>query len=161
MLATKLETLHNLIYETLGSCKNKYIQYISKRLCSKVITPKYYGSLLKTVLNDKKNSCIMFIIYDDKFFTGFYFLQISFFAKLCSIIENDIVFPSSASLISYLSVPVKLWIHERCYWKHHSKSDPNKAHDNDMISIRMLKNIHWWVLFHNIRKLLEMWNISG
>ena len=50
----------------------------------------------------------MFIIYDDKFFTGFYFLQISFFAKLCSIIENDIVFPSSASLISYLSVPVKL-----------------------------------------------------
>ena len=47
MLATKLETLQNLIYETLESCKSKYYENISKKLCSKVIAPKYYWSLLK------------------------------------------------------------------------------------------------------------------
>ena len=30
MLATKLETLQNLIYETLESCKGKYYENISK-----------------------------------------------------------------------------------------------------------------------------------
>ena len=53
MLATRLETLQNLIYETLKSCKSKYYENISKKLCSKAITPKYYWSLLKTMLNDK------------------------------------------------------------------------------------------------------------
>ena len=52
-LATKLETLQNLIYETLKNCKSKYYENISKKLCSKAITPKYYWSLLKTMLNDK------------------------------------------------------------------------------------------------------------
>ena len=58
MLATKLETLQNLIYETLESCKGKYYGNISRKLCSKAIAPKYYWSLLKTMLNDKKVSCI-------------------------------------------------------------------------------------------------------
>ena len=71
MLATKFETLQNLIYETLESCKSKYFDYISKKLCSKVITSKYYGSLLKSVLNDKKIACIMSIIYDKKFLKDF------------------------------------------------------------------------------------------
>ena len=48
MSATKLETLQNLIYKTLESCKSKYYENISKKLCSKAIAPKYYKSLLKT-----------------------------------------------------------------------------------------------------------------
>ena len=48
MVATKLKTMQNLIYETLESCKRKYYENISKKLCSKVIAPKYYWSLLKT-----------------------------------------------------------------------------------------------------------------
>ena len=32
MLATKLETLQNLIYETLESCKSKYYENISKKI---------------------------------------------------------------------------------------------------------------------------------
>ena len=51
MLATKLETLQNLIYETLES---KYYENISQKLCSKATALKYYWSLLKTMLNDKK-----------------------------------------------------------------------------------------------------------
>ena len=54
MLATKLETLQNLIYETLESCKGKYYENISKKLCSKAIAPKHYWLLLKTMLNEKK-----------------------------------------------------------------------------------------------------------
>ena len=45
ILATKLERLQNLIYKTLESCKSKYYENISKKLCSKAITPKYYWSL--------------------------------------------------------------------------------------------------------------------
>ena len=56
MLATKRETLQNFIYETLESCKSKYNENISKKLCSKAITPKYYWSLLKTMLIDKQDS---------------------------------------------------------------------------------------------------------
>ena len=58
MLATKLKTLQNLIYETLESCRSKYYENILKKLCSKAIAPKYYWSLLKTMLNDKKVPCI-------------------------------------------------------------------------------------------------------
>ena len=53
MLATKLKTMQNLIYKTLESCKSKYYGNISKKLCSKAIAPKYYWSLLKTMLNDQ------------------------------------------------------------------------------------------------------------
>ena len=56
MLATKLETLRNLIYETLENCEGKFYENISKKICSKAIAPKYYWSLLKTMLNDKKMS---------------------------------------------------------------------------------------------------------
>ena len=50
MLATKLETLQNLIYETLESCKSNYYETVSKNICrvvcsnkgSQAITPKYY-----------------------------------------------------------------------------------------------------------------------
>ena len=42
MLSIKLETLQNFIYETLESCKSKYYENISKKLCSEAIAPKYY-----------------------------------------------------------------------------------------------------------------------
>ena len=98
MLATKLETLQNLIYETLESCKSKYYENISKKLCSKAIAPKYYWSLLKTMLNDKKVPCIPPIFHDNKFVTDFSKkadLFNSSFAKQCSVIENNSVLPSS------------------------------------------------------------------
>ena len=41
MLATKLKTMQNLIYETLESCKSKYYENISKKLCSKATAPKH------------------------------------------------------------------------------------------------------------------------
>ena len=141
MLATKLETLQNLIYETLESCKSKYYENISKKLCSKAIAAKYYWSLLKTMLNDKKVPCIPPIFHDNKFVTDFSKkadLFNSFFAKQCSIIENNSVLPSSTipvtdqylANIEFTKDDIKRII---------CKLDPNKAHGHDMISIRMLK----------------------
>ena len=71
MLATKLKTLQKLIYQTMESCKGKYYENISKKLCSKAIAPKYYWSLIKTMLNDKKVSCIPPIFHDNKFVIDF------------------------------------------------------------------------------------------
>ena len=98
MLATKLETLQNLISETLENCKSMYYENISKKLCSKAITPKYCWSLLKTMLNDKKVPSILPIFHDNKFVTDF---NHSFFGKQCSIIENNSVFPSLTNPITH------------------------------------------------------------
>ena len=103
MSATKLETLQNLIYETGESCKNKYYENIAKKLCSKAIALKYYWSLLKTMLTDKKVLCIPHIFHDNKFVTDFSKkadLSNSFFVKQCTIIENNSVLPSSIVLVT-------------------------------------------------------------
>ena len=109
MLATKLETLQNLIYETQESCKSKYYENISKKLCSEATTPKYYRSLLKTMLHSKNISCIRPIFHDNKFVTDFSKkadLFNSFFAKQCSAIENNSVFPSPHELFP---LPISTW----------------------------------------------------
>ena len=112
-----------------------------KKLCSKAIAPKYYWSLLKTMLNDKKVPCIPPIFHDNKFVTDFSkkaHLSNSFFAKQCSIIENNSALPSSTipvtdqylGNIEFAKGDIKRIV---------CKLDPNKAHGHDMISIRKLK----------------------
>ena len=141
MLATKLKTLQNLIYETLESCKSKYYETISKKICSKAIALKYYWSLLKTMLNNKKVPCIPPIIHDNKFITDFSkkadFFN-SFFVKQCSIIENNSVLPSLTNPITdqYLA---NIEFTKDDIKKIICKLDPDKAHGHDMISIRMLQ----------------------
>ena len=138
MLATKLKTMHNLIYETLESCKSKYYENFSKKLCSKATSPKYYWSLLKTMLNDKKVPRIPPIFHDNKFITDFSKIADlfnSFFAKQCSIIENNSVLPSSTNPIT------DQYLANIEFTKDDIKRiiDPNKAPGHDMIIIRMLK----------------------
>ena len=141
MLATKLKTMQNLIYETLERCKSKYYENISKKLCSKATAPTHYWSLLKTMLNDKKVPCILPIFHDNKFITDFSKkanLFNSFFVKQCPIIENNSVLPSSTNPITdqYLA---NIEFTKDDIKRIICKLDPNKAHGNDMISIRMLK----------------------
>ena len=64
MLANRLEMLQNLAYEILERCKTKYYDSIS-------LTSKYYCVLLKSMLNEKKNSCILLFIHDNKLVTDF------------------------------------------------------------------------------------------
>ena len=141
MLVTKLEALQSLIHETLESGKSKYYEKILKKLCSNAVNPEYYWSLLKTMLNDKKVTCIPPIFHDNKFVTDFSKkadLFKSGFAKQCSVIENNSVLPSSTNPITdqclanieFMKDDIKRII---------CKLDPNKAHGHDMISICMLK----------------------
>ena len=106
-LATKLETLQNLIYETLDSCKRKYNENISKKLCSKATTPKYYWSLLKTMLNDKKVPCIPPIFHDNKFVTGFsrkVYLFNSFLQNSDQLLKITVLSPHQLILL-----PISTW----------------------------------------------------
>ena len=86
------------------------------------------------MLNDKNVSCITPIIHDNKFVTDFNKkadLFNSFFAKQCSIIENNSVLPSSANPINdqylanieFTKDDIKRIIY---------KVDPNKAQDHDI-----------------------------
>ena len=141
MLATKLKTMQNLIYETLGSCKGKYYENIPKKICSKATAPKYYWSLLKTMLNDKKVPCIPPIFHDNKFITDFSKkadLFNSFFAKQCSIIENNSVLPSSTNPITHQYL-ANIEFTKDDIKRIICNLDPTKAHGHDMISIHMLK----------------------
>ena len=137
-----------MIYETLESCKSKYNENISKELCCKAIAPKYYWLLLKGMLNGKKVPCILTIFHDNKFVRDFSknaSLFTSSFAKQYSIIEYNSVtppppppFPLSTILIT------DQYLANTEFMKDDSKRiicklDHNKAHDHDMISIRMLK----------------------
>ena len=93
------------------------------------------------MLNDKRVPCIPPIFHDNKFITDCSKkadLFNSFFAKQCSIIENNSVLPSSTNPITdqylasieFMKDDIKRII---------CNLDPNKAHGHDMISIRMLK----------------------
>ena len=137
MSVTKLETLQNLVYETGESCKSKYYENIAKKLCSKAIALKYYWSLLKTMLNDKKVLCISHIFHDNKFVTDFSKkadLFNSFIVKQCSIIENNSVLPSSIVLVTdqYLA---NIEFAKDDIKRIICKLDRNKAHGYNMISI--------------------------
>ena len=108
---------------------------------SNTIIPKYYCSLLKAMLNDKKIPCMLPIFHDNKFVTDFSKkadLFNSFFAKQCSIIENNSVLPSSTNRITdqYL---INIESMKDDIKRIICKLDPNKAHGHVMISIRMLK----------------------
>ena len=92
------------------------------------------------MFNDKKVPCIPPIFHDNKFITDFSKKAISsiFFAKQCSIIENNSVLLSSTNPITdqYLA---NIEFTKDDIKKIIYKLDPTKAHGHDMISIRMLK----------------------
>ena len=116
------------------------------------------------MLNDKKVPCIPPIFQDNKFVIDFSKkadLFNSFFTKQFSIIEKNSVLPSSTIPITdqymanteFTKDDIKRII---------CKLDSNKAHDHDIISIRMLKMSGDAIIepLQNIRKLLKMRYIS-
>ena len=142
----------------------KAVKANTMKLCSKSIAPKYYWSLLKTMLNDKKVPCIPPIFHDNKFVTDFSEkgdLFNSFFAKPCSVIENNSVLSSSTIPVTdqYLA---NIELTKDDIKRIINKLDPNEAHGHDMISIHIMKMSGDAIieLFQIIQKLLKLWNIS-
>ena len=102
-------------------------------------SPKCYWTLLKTLLNGRKIPCIPPLFHDNQFITDVKEkseIFNSFFAKQCSLIDNGSTLPSLFPLITEKSLSdvdfsledIKNII---------SKLDSNKAHGDDMVSIRI------------------------
>ena len=93
------------------------------------------------ILNDWKVPWILLILLDNKLVTYFHkkanFFN-CFFAKQCSVIENNSVLPSSTNTITDQYLSNIEFTKDDIKWII-CKLDPNKAHGHDMISISMLK----------------------
>ena len=95
---------------------------------------------VKTLLNGRKILCIPPLFHDNKLITDFKEkskIFYSFFAKQCSLIDHGSTLPSLFPLITEKSLSDVDFSVEDI--KNINKLDSNKAHGNDMISIRMLK----------------------
>ena len=78
-----------------------YYRKIQKKLSDSSTSPKYYWTLLNTLLNGRKISCIPPPFHDSKFITDVKEKNEIFnsFAKQCSLIGNGITLPSLFPLI--------------------------------------------------------------
>ena len=116
-------------------------------------SPKSYWSILKTFLNNKKIPCIPPLLHDHKFISNFKEkaeIFNNFFAKQCSPINTNSDLPS---VLSKETRKLLSTIHftRDGNLKIIKSLDPNKAHDHDMISIRIIK-----ICNASICKLLEL-----
>ena len=115
---------------------------MSQKLSSISTSSKCYWSLLKRMLNVKKISVIPPLFHNNKFISNFKGKRELFneqFSKQCSLIQNSstIIFSvftpltnKSLSPFQFTANDIKSVI---------NKLRPDKAHGQDMISIRMIK----------------------
>ena len=114
---------------------------------------KSYWSTLKMFLNNKKIPCIPPLRHQNKYVTDFKEkaeIFNSFFAEQCSLMNN------SSKLLSIFLKRTDKFISSISFSSNDiariiQDLDPNKAHDHDMISIRMLK-----ICSESISKPLEI-----
>ena len=135
------KNLQNHLNQSIQIAKQNYVNKIAQRLGDPSTSSKCYWSLLKTLLNRKKITCIPPLFHGDKYIVDFQEkseIFNSFFADQCSPIPNRSILPSELSL----------WTDSTLSTCHFAKEDilqiinnldPNKAHGHDEISIRMLK----------------------
>ena len=121
--------------------KEKHYSRISKRIMDPLISTKTYWLILKSFFNKKKLPSIPSLLHQNRYITKFKDnakLFNNFFANQCSLINNSRELPSVLfkwtenfiSFISFGSDDIAKII---------PMLDPNKAHDHDMIRIRMIK----------------------
>ena len=132
-------------------------QKLHSRLSKKVVDPmtstKSYWSTLKMFLNNKKIPCIPPLRHQNKYVTDFKEkaeIFNSFFAEQCSLMNN------SSKLLSIFLKRTDKFISSISFSSNDiariiQDLDPNKAHDHDMTSIRMLK-----ICSESISKPLEI-----
>ena len=116
----------------------EYYRKISKKLFDPSTSSKCYCTLLKTLSNGRNISCIPPTFPDNNIITDFKEKSEIFnsFAKQCSLIDNGSTLPSLFLLITKKHSQM---LTSRLRISKISKLDSNKAHGNDVISIRILK----------------------
>ena len=135
---------HLCVFKNLQNHLNQSIE-IAKQNCSMArssnTSSNYYWSLLKTLLNGKKTSCIPFLSHSDKCIVDFQEkdeIFNSFFADQCSPISNGSVLPSELPLRTDSTLSTCHFAKEDIL-RIINNLDPNKTHGHDETSIRMLK----------------------
>ena len=129
--------LSSLIEES----KNQYCTRLSHKLLDPKTRQKSYWSILKTFLNNKKIPCILPLLHQDKFVTDFKEkanIFNNFFANQCSIVSNNSELPVTLTRKTQESLSTIGFSTDNIL-KINRSLDPNKAHEHDMISIRMIK----------------------
>ena len=114
---------------------------MSQKLSNKATSSKAYWSILKTFLNDKKILCIPPVFRNNKFVIDFKEkaeLFNIYFAGQCSLPKNNSELPKNVLFLTEERLS-NIQISNENTIKMINNLDPNKAHDHDVINIRMLK----------------------
>ena len=142
LLSQDFTEIQKLVVSELENSKQDYYKRLAQKLISnRKVNPKFYWTMLKTLLSDTKIPCIPPLIAENKFVTDFEKkaeLFNIFFAKQCSVINNDSSLPTS--MFSWTNKTLsEIRFCDDDILKIINNLDSNKAHSHDMISIRMLK----------------------
>ena len=89
--------MQDTLWTSIEISKQKHYFKLSRKLEVNKINPKYYWSILKSFLSNKKISCIPPLIHNNQFDVDFKEkskLFNSFFAKLCTYIETGSNLPT-------------------------------------------------------------------
>ena len=114
---------------------------MSQKSSNKATSSKAYWSILKTFLNDKKIPCIPPVFRINKFVIDFKEkteLFNVYFAGQCSLPKNNSELPKNVLFLTEERLS-NIQISNENTIKMINNLDPNKAHDHDVINIRMLK----------------------
>ena len=114
---------------------------MSRKLSNKSLNPKKYWSLLKTLLNHNKITCIPPIYHNSKFTSEVKAkcdLFNSYFAGQCALHVNNSQLPTRCTThTDFVLTSIDFSVEQISNII--KKLDPNKAHGHDKISIHMLK----------------------
>ena len=155
-LLRKLEHLQNRLNNSIDSSKHNYYLRIANKLNSIQRSSKGYCSLLKNFLNNKKIPIIPPILHNNALVTDFkrkVELFNSYFGNQCTLINRHSTLPVN---VQYLTEKrsTSFDFSEDDIMKVIQKLDPNKAHCQGNISIRMIK-ICGKSICKPLRKLFE------
>ena len=90
----KFRSLQGHLKTTVGESKHKYYSRLSDKLLDSKTSPKLYWSIIKTVVNNKKISCIPPLLHNGKYIVDFkekVELFNDFFTKQYSLVNKRIV----------------------------------------------------------------------
>ena len=133
--------LQNQLKLLTESNKEKYYLRIFKKLMDPMTNAKTYWSILKSLLDNKQIPCIPPLFHQNKYVTDFkkkVELFNYFFATQCSVINNSIELPSNIWKKTNKSISTVTFTNDEIATVMQNL-DSKKAHDYDMLSIRMLK----------------------
>ena len=123
--------------------QKSYYEKLNSKLNNPKTSPKAYWSILKSLYCDKKIPVIPPIFYNNTFITKFNEkanLFNNFFAKQCSLLQNNSTLPEHLSLPTP-AILNNVAFNENDILQYIRRLDPNKSHGFDGISNDGIYNV--------------------